>query len=98
MPAHDLHRILVASHHAGLQRFIFHPDLNPGAAEWNVISRLCGKKWKEDPNGYWPSDCAYRKYRARPDRLLRQSRVRNAAARWTGGFGSKLIILMPDVF
>jgi hypothetical protein len=56
MPAHDLYRILVASHRAGLQRFIFHPDLNLGAAEWKVISRLCGKEWKEDPNGYWPAD------------------------------------------
>ena len=56
MPAHDLYRLLVASHRAGLKRFIFHPDLNLGAAEWKVISRLCGKEWKEDPNGYWPPD------------------------------------------
>lgn len=56
MPAHDLHRLLTASHRAGLKRFIFHPDLNLGAAEWKVISRLCGKEWKEDPNGYWPPD------------------------------------------
>lgn len=56
MPAHDLQRLLVASHRAGLQRFIFHPDVNLGAAEWKVISRLCGKEWKEDPNGYWPPD------------------------------------------
>jgi hypothetical protein len=56
MPAHDLYRILVASHRAGLQRFIFHPDVNLGAAEWRVISRVCGKEWKEDPSGYWPAD------------------------------------------
>lgn len=56
MPAHDLERILVASQRAGLQRFIFHPDVNLGAAEWKVISRLCGAEWKEDPNGYWPPD------------------------------------------
>ena len=56
MPAHDLHRLLVASQRAGLRRFIFHPDVNLGAAEWKVISRLCGKEWKEDPNGYWPPD------------------------------------------
>lgn len=56
MPARDLHRILTESHRAGLQRFIFHPDLNLGAAEWSVISSLCGKPWKEDPNGYWPPD------------------------------------------
>jgi hypothetical protein len=56
MPAADLHRILVASHRAGLKRFIFHPEVNLGAAEWKVISGLCGKEWKEDPNGYWPPD------------------------------------------
>ena len=56
MPAHDLDRLLRASHRAGLQRFIYHPDLNLGAAEWKVISRLCGKEWKEDPKGYWPPD------------------------------------------
>ena len=56
MPAHDLERILTASHRAGLQRFIFHPDLNLGAAEWRVISKLCGAEWKEDPSGYWPPD------------------------------------------
>jgi hypothetical protein len=56
MPAHDLERILKASHRAGLKRFIFHPDVNLGAAEWKVISRLCGTEWKEDPSGYWPPD------------------------------------------
>ena len=56
MPAQDLYRILVASHRAGLKRFIFHPDVNLGASEWRIISRLCGKEWKEDPNGYWPAD------------------------------------------
>jgi len=56
MPAHDLNRLLIASHRAGLKRFIYHPDVNLGAAEWKVISRLCGKEWKEDPAGYWPAD------------------------------------------
>jgi hypothetical protein len=56
MPAHDLKRLLNASHRAGLKRFIYHPDLNLGAAEWKVISSLCGKEWKEDPTGYWPPD------------------------------------------
>ncbi len=56
MPARDLHRILTESHRAGLKRFIFHPDVNLGAAEWSVISSVCGKPWKEDPNGYWPPD------------------------------------------
>jgi hypothetical protein len=56
MPAHDLQRILVHSHRAGLKRFVYHPDLNLGAAEWSVISGLCGKRWREDPAGYWPPD------------------------------------------
>lgn len=56
MPARDLERILLASQRAGLKRFIYHPDLNLGAAEWSVISGLCGKRWQEDPNGYWPPD------------------------------------------
>lgn len=56
MPAHDLYRILAASRRAGLKRFIFHPDVNLGAAEWKIISRLCGKEWVEDPDGYWPPD------------------------------------------
>jgi hypothetical protein len=56
MPSGDLYRILVASHRAGLKRFVYHPDPNLGAAEWEVISELCGQRWKEDPSGYWPSD------------------------------------------
>jgi hypothetical protein len=56
MPAHDLQRLLAASQRAGLKRFIYHPDLNLGAAEWKVISRMCGTEWKEDPKGYWPPD------------------------------------------
>ena len=56
MGAGDLHAILQASARAGLERFLFHPDPDFGAAEWRVISGLCGKLWQEDPNGYWPSD------------------------------------------
>jgi hypothetical protein len=55
----DLHRILKASRKAGLRRFVYHPDPDLGAAEWKVISRMCGKEWNEDPNGeYWPTDTA----------------------------------------
>ena len=56
MPARDLQRILVNSHRAGLKRFIYHPDLNLGAAEWSVISGLCGKRWRDDSKAYWPAD------------------------------------------
>jgi hypothetical protein len=54
MTGHDLYRILVASQNAGLKRFIFHPDPDPSVPEWNVISGLCGKRWKEEPGGYLP--------------------------------------------
>ena len=56
MPARDLHRILTASKRAGLKRFVYHPSPDLGAAEWRVISGLCGNLWREDPAGYWPSD------------------------------------------
>ncbi|MEE2658692.1 MAG: hypothetical protein VX733_09335 [Candidatus Latescibacterota bacterium] len=54
MTAGDLHRILIASAGAGLQRFLFHNHGHLTAAEWKVISRMCGTEWNEDPNGYWP--------------------------------------------
>jgi hypothetical protein len=56
MTARDLHNILTTSERAGLKRFLFHPDPDLGAAEWRVISGLCGNLWQEDPSGYWPSD------------------------------------------
>lgn len=56
MPSEELHSLLVASQRAGLKRFVYHPDPDLGAPEWDVISGLCGKRWKEDPDGYWPSD------------------------------------------
>ena len=54
MTAGALHRILTASKAAGLQRFLFHNHGHLTAAEWRVISRLCGAEWNEDPDGYWP--------------------------------------------
>lgn len=54
MTAGDLHRILTASANAGLQRFLFHNHGHLTAAEWVVISRMCGVEWNELPNGYWP--------------------------------------------
>jgi len=55
MSSRDLYRILVAAQRAGLKRFIFQPDFYVDADEWEVISGLCGKRWKEDPQGiYWP--------------------------------------------
>lgn len=56
MPARDLYGILTASERAGLKRFVFHPDLELGAPEWSVISGLCGKRWMEGRDGYWPAD------------------------------------------
>lgn len=54
MTAGDLYRILKASEEAGLQRFLFHNHGHLTAAEWCVISRMCGTPWDEDPKGYWP--------------------------------------------
>ena len=54
MTSGDLHRILEASEQAGLQRFLFHNHAHLTAAEWQVISRMCGTAWDEDPEGYWP--------------------------------------------
>ena len=56
MTARDLHGILTASQRAGLQRFLFQPDPDLSASEWSVISGLCGNRWRQSPNGYWPSD------------------------------------------
>jgi hypothetical protein len=55
MPPADLHRILEASARAGLKQFVHHSSLHMGAAEWRVISSMCGTLWDEDPKGgYWP--------------------------------------------
>ena len=54
MTAGDLSRILEASQTAGLQRFLFHNHAHLTSAEWSVISEMCGAKWDEDPEGYWP--------------------------------------------
>jgi hypothetical protein len=54
MTSGDLHRILTASHEAGLERFLFHNHAHLTAAEWKVISRMCGQEWDENPEGYWP--------------------------------------------
>jgi hypothetical protein len=56
MTARDLQGILAASQEAGLQRFLFQPDPDLSASEWTVISGMCGNRWRQDPQGYWPSD------------------------------------------
>ena len=56
MTARDLHGILTASERAGLKRFLFQPDPDLSASEWGVISGMCGNRWHQDPDGYWPSD------------------------------------------
>lgn len=54
MTASDLHQILQSSQAAGLTQFLFHNHGHLTASEWQVISRLCGAPWDEDPTGYWP--------------------------------------------
>ena len=56
MTAGDLHGILEASRQAGLKRFLFHPDPDLSASEWGVISGMCGNRWRQDREGYWPAD------------------------------------------
>ena len=56
MTARDLHGILTASRRAGARRFLFQPDPDLGASEWSVISGLCGTRWRQSPEGYWPAD------------------------------------------
>jgi len=46
---------LQAAQAAGLERFLYHPEPDFGAAEWLLISSLCGKVWDENPKGYWPT-------------------------------------------
>ncbi len=54
MAARDLSGILKASERAGAQRFLFHPDPDPSAGEWSVISGMCGNQWRQSRDGYWP--------------------------------------------
>ena len=54
MPPTDLYRILQACQRAGLKRFVHHSSVHMGAAEWRIISRMCGNMWDENPAGYWP--------------------------------------------
>ena len=56
MSSGDLYRMLKVTEQAGAKRFLFHSTIDMGAAEWQVISDLCGNRWNEDPNGYWPLD------------------------------------------
>lgn len=54
MPPSVLRGILQSAQSAGLQRFLYHPEPDIGAAEWLEISAMCGQTWDEDPKGYWP--------------------------------------------
>ena len=56
MTARNLRGILTASERAGLKRFLFQPDPDLSASEWGVISGLYGRRGRQDPEGYWPSD------------------------------------------
>jgi hypothetical protein len=55
--AGDLRRMLTASAGAGLQRFLYHNHAHLTAAEWSVISELCGTRWPgAETSGYRPPD------------------------------------------
>ena len=55
MPVRDLHGILAASKQAGLKRFLYHPEPDFGAAEWRLITSMCGELWDEEPGEFWPA-------------------------------------------
>ena len=39
------------------QALSLYPDPEPGAAEWHILTNMCGTPWKEDMDGsYWPAD------------------------------------------
>jgi len=65
MSARDLEGILRATQEAGAERFLFHPDPDPGPSEWSIISHICGTPWRQSPQGYWPPDAR------KPDEYLR---------------------------
>lgn len=65
MPARDLEGILRATQEAGGERFLFHPDPDPGPAEWSILTSMCGKPWRQSRDGYWPPDSK------KPDEYLR---------------------------
>jgi hypothetical protein len=56
MPAHDLQGIVQATKDAGGDHIAVYPDRQMGAAEWHVLSRMCGNPWKETVDNYWPGD------------------------------------------
>jgi hypothetical protein len=45
-PAWELRRTLLASQAAGLERFLYHHHYTLTAANWQVISGICGKSWR----------------------------------------------------
>jgi hypothetical protein len=66
MPARDLEGILRATQEAGAERFLFHPDPDPGPGEWTIISHMCGTPWRQSRQGYWPPDAR------KPDEYVRE--------------------------
>ena len=77
MTARDLYKILDASRQAGLKRFLFHPDPEPGAADWHILTNMCGTPWKENMDGsYWPADTPRSTFNDAKEGALR-SKLRN---------------------
>jgi hypothetical protein len=60
MTSGDLYRILLAAQDAGLQRFLYHNHAHLTAAEWSVITELCGEAWEPTREGYQPPDGQHR--------------------------------------
>ncbi|MCE5258712.1 MAG: hypothetical protein LLG44_06560 [Chloroflexi bacterium] len=51
-----LGQMLRTAQNAGLERFLYHHAGNLTAAEWSVMSALCGKPWQPLQSGYIPAD------------------------------------------
>ena len=68
MPARDLEGILRATQEAGGERFLYHPDPDPGPGEWTVLTAMCGNPWRQSRDGYWPPDAR------KPDEYLREEK------------------------
>lgn len=52
----DLHRIVKAARDVGLRQCLYHSHTHLTAAEWAVLSDLCGQGWHDGLPGYQPPD------------------------------------------
>ncbi len=56
MTSHHLKMLLEASETAGLRRFLYHHQGTLTAADWTVISDMCGTRWNSRTSNFEPAD------------------------------------------